>query len=119
MIIHGNVGYEESLHIMADSKIVLNNMPLFADGSHERVFSIMASESICLTDSNPYLRENFQDKTALFYYDWSNMDKLSILIQDIMGGKYNADEIICNGREKTLKNHMWANRAREILDFYK
>lgn len=42
LVVHGEADYKTSLDIMADSKVVLNNMPLFADGSHERVFSIIS-----------------------------------------------------------------------------
>lgn len=117
LIIHDGVSYEDSLKIMADAKIVLNNMPLFADGSHERVFSVLASGSICLTDSNPYLCENFTDKADLFYYHWSNMQLVPEIIKDILAKKYDVEQIIQNGHVKVIENHMWMNRAKEILEY--
>lgn len=117
LIVHENVDYEKSLDIMADSRIVLNNMPLFADGSHERIFSILASGSICLTDANPYLEENFIDKEDIFYYKWNDIAKLPELVKEILTGQFDVDRIIENGRKKAQEKHMWLNRAKEILDY--
>lgn len=115
LIIHDGVSYEESLKIMSESKIVLNNMPLFSDGSHERVLSAMASGSICLTDSSKWLKENFVDGIDLFYYDWNDINEMIEIIDKIMTNKVNYDEIINNGRRKVVENHLWSNRAKTIL----
>lgn len=117
LILHESVDYTKSLNIMADSKIVLNNMPLFSDGSHERVFSILASGSLCLTDSNSYLEENFCDGQELFYYKWNDIYAMPELIKKIMSGRVEADKIIENGRKKVVDKHLWKDRAKAILDY--
>ena len=117
LIIHENVSYEEALKIIADSKIVLNNMPLFADGSHERVFSVLASGSICLTDSNPYLKECFNDREDLFYFDWNDIETLPELITEILTEKYDVNGIIKSGQKKAIENHLWENRAKTIVEY--
>ena len=119
LIVHGSVDFDKSLELMADSKIVLNNMPLFANGSHERVFSIMSSGSVCLTDSNPYLKENFKHGEDIFYFDWLNIDDLPNLIENILNKDYDVDRIINNGRNKALSEHTWAERVKEILEYCK
>ncbi len=117
LYIHDNVDYAESLDIMANSKIVLNNMPLLTDGSHDRIFSALACGGICLTDANPYLKENFIDGQDLFYYDWNSISEMPQMIKKIMTGSINADEVIKSGRKKVLEKHMWYHRAKEILEY--
>ena len=117
LIIHENVSCEESLKIIADSKIVLNNMPLFTDGSHERIFSVLASGSICLTDANPYLKECFIDKEDLFYFDWEDIEAVPKLIREILTGQFDVEGIIKSGKKKALEKHLWKNRAKSILEY--
>ena len=64
--IHPAVGYEESLELVGDSKISLNVMPWFKDGSHDRIFSAMMCGTVCLTDSSKYLSEQLQEQKNIF-----------------------------------------------------
>jgi hypothetical protein len=34
-----------------------------------------------------------------------------------MSGIYDPDEIALNGYNKAVQNHMWKNRAKEIIDY--
>lgn len=49
--------YEEAIEVMADSKVVLNVMPWFKDGSHERIAMGSMNGAVCVTDANEYVSE--------------------------------------------------------------
>ena len=117
LIIHDPVDYMESLDVMADSKIVLNNMPLFTDGSHDRVFSALASGSICMTDSSEYFKEIFNDREDLLYFSWDKPDEMADKIKNVLTKQMDVDKIIASGQKKTLDNHMWSNRVSEIINY--
>lgn len=117
LCIHGDIGYEEALQEMADSKITLNIMPLYTDGSHERVFNAMGMKSICLTDSSKYLEEAFTDQKHLFYYSMKELDKLPDLIRDILGGRFDIPEILDTAYAAVEKKHLWTERARQIIEY--
>lgn len=113
--IHGAVEHEKVLEEMARSKIVLNVMPLFADGSHERVFTTMGTRSICFTDESRYLRENFVDKEEIFFYSMQELELLPKQVKDVLEEKYNIAAILERAFEKVSKYHTWKNRAKDII----
>ena len=117
LIIHKPLDLQSCINEMTKYKIVLNNMPLFANGSHERLFSIPAAGSILVTDTNPYVEEIFEEGKDYFKYSWDRIEELPKLISDILSDKMNVDSVIRSSREKVLENHLWKNRAQEILDY--
>ena len=73
LILHGNIPYEEVLSVMSDSKIVINPLPLFRDGSHERVFSSMLCGAICLSEIKTYLSESFNHGEEIVFFQMDDM----------------------------------------------
>lgn len=57
--LHKEITYNKAIEVMANSKIVLNNMPLFFNGSHERKFTSMQCGAVCITNNNQYLNNIF------------------------------------------------------------
>lgn len=116
LCMHGNVDYTTALQEMANSKIVLNVMPLYTEGSHERVFTVMGMKSIMLTDSSRYLANECQDKEHLFYYSLQNLSELPKLVNDILNEKYNISQILDNAYNLVAEKHTWEIRAKQIID---
>lgn len=114
--LHKEITYNESIEVMANSKIVLNNMPLFFNGSHERIFTSMQCGAVCITNNNQYLNNIFQDNINIVYFDWKNIEQLPIKINDILNNVNKADNIAQSGRKISLQNHNWKNRAKEMID---
>lgn len=115
LMVHENVEHEEALRIMADSKIVLNILPRFADGSHERVFTAMAQGSVCVTDRNIYLEESLEDGKNIIFYSKSEPEELVDKVRRILDGRIDGEKIASNAFEKSNTEHLWRNRAHEIL----
>lgn len=118
LIIHGSKDYLECLQYMNESKIVLNVMPCFKQGSHERIFDTMLSGAVCVTDSSTFIDENFEDGIDLCLYSTKELNKLLASIMDILNNKEKWDKISTNGRNKAEQLHLWDNRAFEISKLF-
>lgn len=109
------VSFPVSLEMMADSKIVLNIMPWFKDGVHDRVLSAMVNEAICVTDTSAYLKENFTDGKHLIFYSLKELEKLPLKVRKLLENSAKAKEIISCGYELVKTKHMWKNRIYENI----
>lgn len=103
--------------IMKSAKIVLNVMPGFKDGSHDRILSAMLAKSVCLTDKSKYLMEEFKDGEDIAFYSLSELTKLPDIVRDLLSDEERLKEIAENGYKKAVENHTWEKRARQILEF--
>lgn len=82
----GRVSADEIVDLMYDSKIVLNTMTWFKDGTHDRVFNGMLAKAVAVTDSSIYMEENFT-ADELVMFELEDIDKLPqilILIPTIL-----------------------------------
>ena len=78
----GRVSADKIVDLMYDSKIVLNTMTWFKDGTHDRVFNGMLAGAVAVTDSSIYMKENFTDN-ELVMFELEDIDKLPHIINDL------------------------------------
>ena len=119
LVIHGNVPYEDVLKTMCNSKIILNTLPLFRDGSHERVFTSMLCGAVCVTEINEYLPKVLNHSEDLVYFDMNDLDTLASNVKALLANDELGKRISENGKKKAEKHHTWACRAKEIIDIAK
>ncbi len=115
--VHSAVSYGESLEIVGNSKISLNIMPWFKDGSHDRIFSSMLCGAVCLTDGSMYLEEQLRENENVVFYSLRGLKYLPRKVHQILDDTEKSAEIAENGRRLALQNHTWAARADEIIDY--
>lgn len=115
IIVGPPVGYLESLDIMADSKIVLNMMPEFKRGTHDRVVCAMCNGAVALTDPSTYYETEFTDGEDIVFYDMANLEELPRIVNDILSDEEKAGSIALNGQKKALLDHTWKNSADELI----
>lgn len=113
---HGAVSYTEALDIMTNTKIVINKMPLFLDGSHERVFTAMLNGAVCCTDESGYWKQEFIDGESICFYDFHDLDNLENIIKELLLNLDKAGKIAQNGYDIAIHKHQWKNRAEQILE---
>lgn len=113
---HGAVSYTEALDIMTNTKIVINKMPLFLDGSHERVFTAMLNGAVCCTDESGYWKLEFIDGESICFYDFQDLDNLENIIKELLLNLDKAGKIAQNGYDIAIHKHQWKNRAEQILE---
>lgn len=115
--IHPAVSYEESLAVTADSKIALNIMPWFKDGSHDRVFTAMLNGAICLTDGSAYLEEELRETENVYFYSLKGLKYLPAKIRRILSDPERGAAVAAAGRKLAQEKHTWAHRAEEVMDY--
>ena len=113
---HGAVSYTEALDIMTNTKIVINKMPLFLDGSHERVFTAMLNGAVCCTDESGYWKQEFIDGESICFYDFQDLDNLENIIKELLLNLDKAGKIAQNGYDIAIHKHQWKTRAEQILE---
>lgn len=111
------VNSQDCVQAIAQAKIALNTMPWFKDGAHDRIFTAMLQGAVALTDDSMYLRELFQHKETIFYYDLQNLEELPQQVADMQKEPYDLFETACRGKTMAEHAHTWKNRA-EILKKY-
>lgn len=113
--IHPGVSYSNGLAILKKSRICLNSMPFFKNGSHERVFTSLACGAVPLTTKNLYWPKFFQEgKEVLFYKsgDWSGVENK---IEALLSNEAERKEVAAAGRETVMAHHTWDHRVEELL----
>lgn len=114
--VYHEVSYPVSLEIIADSKIVLNIMPWFKDGMHDRVVSAMINKAICVSDYSQYVDENFVDKKELILYSLDKLEELPEQIKMLLNNPERAKQISECGYKKVKENYMWKNMIQGYIE---
>lgn len=114
-ILHPGVPFEDSFAIMADSKIVLNIMPGFKAGAHDRIYSSMLNHCLCLTDSSTMLLDQFQSGRDLVFYDAANPKTLVTSAEEFIKKEDLAASIAATGYELAASKHTWSSRVHALI----
>jgi Uncharacterized protein conserved in bacteria len=111
----GRVAPEKILERMEDSKIVLNTLPWFRDGSHERVFNAMLCGAVAVSETSRYLEEVLPPDTWVsFDLSDESISALSGEINNLLSDENRLQQIASAGQELALSSHTWRARAREL-----
>ena len=111
---HAPVSFEDGLALMADSRIVLNQMAWFKDGGSERIFNAMLQGAVSLTDDSLWLREQFTDGEDLVFYALAALEELPRTAAALLGDPGRMQRIADNGYAAAAACHTWAHRAAEL-----
>lgn len=114
-IINDRVPFARTLPVMAEAKINLNVMPWFKAGTHDRIFNILLSGSLPLTDSSKWLKEHFQDKKDIVYYKLDACEEIPQLIKHYLDNSDEAKAIIQNGFDIVADNYVWGNIVEQLI----
>lgn len=119
--LHAAVPYTETPKIYYDSKLVLNVMPWFKNGSHDRIPSSMLSGAVPLTDHSKLLDEWFltddEDKKTVAFYDLSHTEKITGIAKDLLSDTHALYLRSERGRNYAFAHMSWSNTARDVLKF--
>ena len=113
IVIHPSVPFEQSLDILKQSKICLNSMPFFKNGSHERVFTGLACGCLPLTTDSLFWQECFSHQELLTYRpsQWSEVNEI---IKTTLQNENKRKEMAQLGRQNVMKNHTWDKRVEQL-----
>jgi spore maturation protein CgeB len=113
--LHPSVPFPEALKILQQSKITLNSMPFFKNGSHERVFAGLACGAVPVTSDSLYLRDVFVDGKDLIFYSMAHREDVNGKILDLLSNESKRAEVALHGYEKVKRDHTWDNRVEVLL----
>lgn len=103
----GVISFEEVAKNMSNSKIVLNVMPWFKDGMHDRILSAMHNGAVCVTDKSSYIESHFSDGEDILLYDLGDIGGAPNKIKTIMNNLGTAKKIASLGYEKIKEEYTW------------
>lgn len=111
----GRVAPEMILSKMEDSKIVLNTLPWFKDGSHERVFNAMLCGAVAVSETSQYLEEVLPSDTwKAFDLSAESLSTLPQSIIELLSDENRLQKIASAGYELAASAHTWKARAMEL-----
>lgn len=114
----GMVPQTECLKQMKNTRFVLNSMPWFKDGVHDRVYNAMLAGAVCVTDVSKFMEEEFTDGEDIVYYHLEEMEKLPEIIKYYEAHPDEAEKIAGAGYAKVAVGHTWQTRVIELLNRY-
>ena len=114
LVINGPIGFQEIQDLMCEAKIVLNVLPAFTDGAHERVFTSMLAGAVCLSDENRYLASNFRDGEDILLYSLKDGGHVQRVAQ-LLDSPALLQDIADRGKKVALEKHTWLSRTRQML----
>ncbi|MEI8366229.1 MAG: glycosyltransferase [Parachlamydiaceae bacterium] len=117
--VHPPTLFGEGMDVLKQSKIVLNSMPFFRDGSHERIFTGLACGCLPLTSESLYLREQFVEGKELLFYQAARRSDVNALVNEWLGNEEKRQKAVQCGREKVMQRHTWDHRVAELIDHLK
>lgn len=111
----GRVTPKEIVLMMEDSKIVLNTVPWFKDGSHDRVFNAMMCGAAAASETSHYFEEVLPPDTWIsFDLSQESLDAFPGRIQELLSDNDRLQSIADAGRDLAVSNHTWKARALEL-----
>ena len=114
----GWISQNQCLKLMKNSKFVLNSMPWFKDGIHDRVYNAMLAKAVCITDTSKYMSEFFEDKRDLVLYELKDMETIPQAIRYYEEHPEEAVKIADSAYSSVVVKHTWQNRAIELLTHF-
>ncbi len=106
---------KECISKMQDAKFVLNVLPWFKAGTHDRVNNAMLAHAVCVTDRSAYLEERFTDGEDLLYFSLEDIGAAAGRIKSLLHDPQRAEKIAESGYQKTVLRETWQNRAMDML----
>ncbi|BET65408.1 glycosyltransferase [Opitutales bacterium ASA1] len=113
---HPAVPYPILLEWMQRARVVLNVLPAFPDGSHDRVFCACLSGAVCASDENPYLRETFPDDDSIVFFPTRSPEALADTLATLLRDDASLQVVADRGRAVCETAHTWENRTARITE---
>lgn len=112
----GKVSADRIVELMRNTKIVLNTMTWFKDGTHERVFNGMLQGAVTVSDSSVYMKEEFDgsEDGEMILFELEELEILPEKIKKLLNDPVLAQGIADRGYQKAKQSHTWTVRANEL-----
>ena len=115
VVIHNELSFSDALEVLKSSKISLNSMPFFKNGTHERIFTSFACGAFVVNSPNLWVERNFSPNENIFVYDPQNLSKVADDVVNLLENEKKRQTMVASGRHNVLLNHTWDNRVQDLL----
>lgn len=116
ILAEGGVLIDETVRLMGRSKIVLHCMNFF-DGMHERIFTAMLANAVCVSYRYDTLFEFFREGEDIVTFPMTHLEELPQIVTDLLEHPDKAEAIAAAGFHAALKKHTWERRGEQIAEW--
>ncbi len=109
------LSYSETARLYTGSKLVLNVMPLFKKGCHDRIPTALLNGAVPVTDHSEMLDEPVWKDKCIFY-SVSRPEEVPGIIKEALSDEGLLQKRADSGRAYVKANHTWADAASFIAD---
>lgn len=116
LILHDRIPFDETVPLIADARIVLNVMPWFKSGVHDRVYSAMLNQCVCLTDGSEYVNRTIEDGREALLYSLEHLEQLPDKVKHYLQQPEELKKIAGRGYAYARDEQTWQYRARQLAE---
>lgn len=109
---HGILEFNEMKSIFKQSKLVLNVMPNFPNGGHERIFTSMICGALPVTDTNVYIEQHLSN---ILSFNFKDFGLVAERIRDLLENEQQFEKLIWENYQLVSEQHIWEIRLEELL----
>ncbi len=113
LTIHPEVNFEDSLSVMAQSKMSLNVMSWHKGGMTERLNNAMLNKSLCVTDETTYIKREFAEE--MLQFNLEDFSDLPERVKALLSDDDARTKMTEAAYEKAHTTQTWKCRAKEFL----
>lgn len=110
------VPFDKTFSMIADSKILLNIMPWFKAGLHDRIFTAMLNETVCVTDTSELIERLFEKNEEIVSFSLTQKDVLPGLMKELLENPRVAEEIAHQGFRKASEQYGVEQIVKVVLE---
>jgi len=109
------VDFSMSFQKIAQYAVSLNVSPLFRAGAHDRIFAAMANQSVCITDTNRFMEQNFYDGKELSLFSFHQKDRFIDQARELLENKQKRYEMADTALKHFDSEFSWEKRTEQII----
>lgn len=109
---HGILEFNEMKSIFKQSKLVLNVLPNFPNGGHERIFTSMICGALPVTDTNVYIEQHLSN---ILSFNFKDFGLVAERIRDLLENEQQFEKLIWENYQLVSEQHIWEIRLEELL----
>jgi len=113
--INKGIKFNKIIKEINDSKILLNVLPEFSHGAHERLFNSMVQGTVVMTNTNDFIKKYYRDKESILLYEWVKLDKIKDTLQYYLNNIEELKLISSKGKFITENNFSTKKQVEGLL----
>lgn len=113
---YGGVGsFEETLHLLRRTQLVLNTNNGFVAGGHERVFTAMCAGVAVFSDASRYYADAFKEGREIATFSWNKLHAAPGQLTSLMSDIPALAAMARAGYKRAMADHRWFDRATRLV----